>query len=110
MDIGTIFGAVTDPVGTLTGLIGGHVLNGLILGAGGILSYQIYKIIRGVFNPAKYIGDLYGLADRVIIALDNEIIDKFIPSVAKAAIQADIKKVLLERKKAIDDLVRTIQD
>ena len=110
MDIGAIFGAITNPVGALTGLIGGNVLNGIILGAGSILAYQSYQIIRGIFNPARYINKLYGLADKVIIALDNNIIDKFIPSVAKAAFQADIKKVLLERKGAIDKLIKTIGD
>lgn len=110
MDIAAMFGVVTNPVGFLTGIVGENVLNGLVMGVGGLLAYQTYTIIRGVINPARYIGQLYGLADFVVLMLDRKIINKLLPRKVKQAVQEDIKKVLIKRAELIDMLIKEISD
>lgn len=101
MDLSGIINVILNPNALVTGLTGGAV---------GMVALQAYRIVRGMVKPAKYILELYKLADNVVLNPYNRIIDPFLPYRLKMEIQKDIKAVLEQRKIEIDKLIKTISD
>ena len=59
--------------------ISSNFLEGSIVASLGMYAaFKAYKIVKHMFNPVQYIAELYELADKIIINIDNRIIDKFL--------------------------------
>jgi|ETNvirenome_6_85_1030632.scaffolds.fasta_scaffold13873_6 hypothetical protein len=82
----------------------------IIGGVGGVLIYRLYLLVKSLYNPVEYLADLYSLADRLVLELDNRFIDRFLTKDAKEIVQRDIISVLTSRKASIDNLIDKIVD
>lgn len=98
MDLSNIFNFVTNPAGAITSL------------AIGIITFHLYQIVKGILNPIEKLNKLYDFADKIILTIDDRVVDKFLPKKLKKEFQKDILSVLLSRKDRIDALVDKIKD
>ena len=96
--LGDVVGFVSNPVG---GIVGGVV---------GIASLQLWRIVKKQVSPISYIRKGYEGLDKVVEEIDNRLIDKIFVKKLKGKIQEDVKLVLQERKKKIEELIKRISD
>ena len=102
MDLSGIVDFITNPAGALVG--------GVLSGAVGIISFQVYKIVKGIIKPAQYIDKLYSVADSVVVNIDDRLIDKYLPKAMKKDMTQSIIKVLEKRRGRINKLIDLISD
>lgn len=99
IDLGALIGNPLESIG-----------GALVGGAVGLIVYQLYKLVKRIINPVKYVDALYDLADQAILSLDNTFIDMIRNPDIKEDIQKDMISVLKSRRHKIDNLISKISD
>lgn len=92
-----VIGLVTNPAGALVG------------GAVGIIIFQVYKILMGMFSPVQYVRKLYKIADNIVLNADKQLINKIGNKQVKADLEAKLVAVLNERPEDIKKLIASIK-
>lgn len=75
-----------------------------------VIIYQVYRLFNSIFKPVSYVRKLYELADHIVEHADDNLIDKIRIKSVKNKVQKEMKKVLLERKEKVNELIKKVSD